>query len=126
MPIQTTTVSLTVQQQDEDGGAVCKKLPSLPKQLVDHSSYSIRRYNVAPGETGLALDVSGAVGVLAVSHDNPFDIKLGAGDAAVLEDQVEFVAVGQVANGTMGTGVAPVLIGNGSSTASVEVWTFYA
>lgn len=122
MATKQTSLQVTLTHKDDDGEQVYKQLPPLPLLLSGHTGVEIIQRSLGPAETWTP-DVSGAVGLVVISHDEPFDVDVAGDNASVLESQRLFVAwCDAPSDGTLGTGIAPQIDGNGSTTANIEAW----
>jgi hypothetical protein len=108
--------------QDEVGEVVVKQTHDRPVILEGYSRPEFSYVTLA-ADGLVALDVTDAVLLVVRSRDNVFSFKLANTDAAQLDNMKSVELVGNdPSDASLGAGVAPVLIGNGSTVASLEVW----
>lgn len=119
---QRGTYTSSFTHQDEQGEVVKKQTHDRPVILEGYTRPEFSYITLGSGDT-VALDVTDAVLLVCRSRDNEFSFKLNAADTAQLDNMKSVEIVGNdPADASLGASVDPRLIGNGSTTASIEVW----
>lgn len=79
-----------------------------------------RRLKLAAAAADQALTFTDVIGILITSRDNPFDLKVGAGETALTNLRSFFVLAEDTDDGVHQTSV--LLSGNGSNESNLEIW----
>lgn len=79
-----------------------------------------RRLTLAAGASDQALSFTEAVGLVIISHDNPFKLRIAAGETLLTNLRRFVLWCDDEDDGARATSV--LLTGNGSTPADLEVW----
>lgn len=124
MATKSASLRLILEALNDTGEAAEKELDTT-KDLDSYTDITPgRRIALAAAAADQAVAFTDAIGIVLVSHDNPFSLRLAAGET-LLEDLTVFVVWGSATDdGVHQTSV--LLTGNGDNIADIEVWIIEA
>lgn len=115
----TNDIELRATHADEDGASTSKTL-DLALALTGYTDFTVRRILLAAGAVDQVLAFTGVVALILYSHDNPFKVRLAAGETLAPNTRLVVLYGHDEDEAVCSTSV--LLSGNGTTPSSIEAW----
>jgi len=116
----TFTSKTTIEYTNEAGEQPSKEFDEAALSLASLTGYTVKKMLLAAAGSDVAISFTSAIGLFIYSHDNPFKLRLAAGETLMANLRKFEILADDTVDGVLATSV--LLSGNTVTPSDLEIW----